>query len=210
MDELKLKKDTYELLERSKVARMFKFYYDLKIKVNKTLNKWSKEQLDLTNQDLKLLSIVKDKNKVKSFAEHTLGINYNIKQLLRVLENTEAEDDEKMYLLTRLISGLIHKSSEEVSELIDLSELDREGKVDFLIGEDDTGMKNALLGVRNYWKTIRAQGKGWKRANYREYLIEAKTIIEEAFVKDEFTFDQFKRVVTALYLAIKARLRKDS
>ena len=210
MDELKLKKNTYELLERSRVARMFKFYFDLRIKINKSLNKFAKNQLDLSNQDLKLLSIVKDERKVKSFAEHTLGLDYDTKRILHLVSQpTFKGDNEKLYLLTVLIQSLENKSSGDISELIGLCDLTSEEKVDYLIGEDDTGMKNALSGVRNYWKTIRSQSKNWKRANYKEYLIEAKTIIEEAFVKDEFTFDHFKRITTALYLAIKARLKKN-
>lgn len=210
MDELKLKRDTYELLERSKVARMFKFYFDLRLKVNKSLNKFAKNQLELSNQDLKLLSIVKDERKVKTFAEHTLGIDYNIKHLLALVNQSSFKDDhEKMYLITSLVQALENKTPSDISEIIELSYLDKESRVDYLIGEDDTGMKNALSGVRNYWKTIRSQSKNWKRSNYKEYLIEAKTIIEEAFIKDEFTFDHFKRITTALYLAIKARLKKE-
>lgn len=209
LDELKLKKETAELLENSKVARAFKFYFNLRIKVNKALNKFAKSQLDLSNNDLKLLSIVKDPRKNESYARSVLGVDFYSDRVLKAMRVlNEQEDSSKPGLMLSLTDLLIAKDTEEILKLIHLGSLTDEDKVEYLIGDDDTGMKNALSGVRNYWKTIRAQSKNWKRSNYKEYLIEAKTIIEEAFVKDEFTYDHFKRIVTALYLAIKARLRK--
>lgn len=209
MDELKLKKETAELLENSKVARVFKFYFNLRIKVNKALNKFAKSQLDLSNNDLKLLSIVKDPRKNESYARSVLGVDFYSDRVLKAMRVlNEQEDPNKPGLMINLADLLVTKDSEEIRNLIYLASLTDDEKVEHLIGNDDTGMKNALSGVRNYWKTVRGQSKNWKRSNYREYLIEAKTIIEEAFVKDEFTYDHFKRIVTALYLAIKARLRK--